>query len=133
MSGDGPLDENGFPIDEPEDQPRERATEDDFAALDYLAGYLLEEHVIPRGFFGKPLHTELLLWISEVIELFEDDRNGKTVSEKIPEFTIFEEEAADLLIRVLSACAEHKWRIGAAARAKHQYNLNRPHKHGKKF
>jgi len=102
-------------------------------ALDAIGQKLLREHIIPNDFGKVSLHTELLLFISEVIEIFEDERNGFVDSKKIPGFTAVEEEAADILLRVLSASANRGWRIGAAAAAKHAYNLTRPYKHGKKM
>jgi NTP pyrophosphatase (non-canonical NTP hydrolase) len=102
-------------------------------ALNELGQILLHEHLIPNDFTSVPLHTELLLFISEVIEIFEDERRGIFLSSKIPPFTAIEEEVADIVLRVLSASANRGWRIGEAARAKHAYNLTRPYKHGKKL
>jgi len=102
-------------------------------ALDEIANKLLVEHLIPNDFTSAPLHTEMLLFISEIIEAFEDERKGITESAKLPGFSAIEEEMADIVLRVLSASAVRGWRIGAAMRAKHAYNLTRPYKHGKKM
>lgn len=102
-------------------------------AVDHIGHKLLHEHIIPNDFIGVPLHTELLLFISEIIEIFEDERRGIVESAKLPGFTAVEEEAADIVLRVLSASASRGWRIGAAMKAKHAYNLTRPYRHGKKL
>jgi len=99
--------------------------------IDQLAKKLLREHILPNDFGNHPLHTELLLFISEVIEIFEDERKGITESAKLPGFLAVEEEAADIVLRVLSASAKRGWRLGEAMMAKHAYNLTRPYKHGK--
>src|SRR5690349_24884552 len=67
---------------------------DDTRKLDYLGELMVEEHSIPQGFYEKgkvtrTMERELMLICSEMFELFEDERNGKVQSEKIPEFTIW--------------------------------------------
>lgn len=90
-------------------------------------------HVTSHGFEGKPVALDLLLMISEIIEGFEDDRAGYRMSKKIPDFTVWEEEIADLVIRALNFATEHKLRLVEAMRTKDAYNRSRPYKHGKKF
>ena len=70
------------------------------------------------------MHTEL----SEAIEAL---RIGNPKSEKIPEFSLVEEELADVLIRVLDYAKVRGYNVGGAMIAKARYNLGRPHKHGK--
>lgn len=108
------------------------AEETPFWALKPVAEKLYE-HVVSHGFQGKHKDRDFLLFITEIIEAFEDDRNGKTESDKLPGFTPLEEEMADLVIRVLTFSEEHKLRLAEAVEAKHAYNLTRPYKHGKKF
>lgn len=108
------------------------AEETPFWALDEI-GKKLFEHVVSHGFQGKHPDRDFLLFISEIIEAFEDERMGKTESDKLPGFTPLEEEMADLVIRVLTFSQEHKLRLAEAVEAKHAYNLTRPFKHGKKF
>lgn len=105
---------------------------DVFDGLPALQDHLYT-HVINHGFEGKPIDRDLLLMISELIEGFEDTRVGKVMSEKIPEFTVWEEEIADLMIRALNFATEHELRLVEAMRAKDAYNRTRPYKHGKKF
>ena len=40
---------------------------------------------------------------------------------------------ADAIIRILDYCGEYKLNIAGALAAKMEYNLQRPHKHGKNF
>ena len=74
----------------------------------------------------------LALITSEVGEMVEAFRKPGQ-SEHIPEFTAAEEEGADIFIRLLQMCAEHKLRLGAAVVAKSEYNKSRPFKHGGKL
>jgi hypothetical protein len=69
----------------------------------------------------------------ELSELLEGLRYGDPKSDKIPGFTSAEEEAADVLIRLLDMAHARGWRVGEAMAAKHGYNASRPHKHGTKF
>lgn len=99
-----------------------------------VLGKELFEAAEAKGFTGeRPLATELMLICSEAFELFEDDRKGKLTSEHIPEFSIYEEEFADIMIRVMETAHRRGLRLGAAIEAKKAFNASRPHKHGKKF
>lgn len=125
-----------------------------FGTLPLLGAKLLHEHAIPHGFRDEPrsLERELMLIASEAFEAFEDYRKNKVTSDKIPNYSPLEEEFADILIRVLESAAwraftfeqggEHEYQtfakgrgfaLDGATRAKHAFNLNRPHKHGKAF
>ena len=70
---------------------------------------------------------------SELSELLEAVRDGNPPSEKIPGFTLAEEELADLLIRTMDYAHGRGFRLAEAVLAKHAYNLGRPHKHGREF
>lgn len=70
---------------------------------------------------------------SELSGLLEADRKGIEVSEHLPEFTGIEEEAADLLIRLMDFSGRFNLRLGQAVTAKLLFNLNRHHKHGKGY
>jgi hypothetical protein len=104
-------------------------------SLDQISEVLYEEHLKEKGFNDpqRSLERELMLICSEAFEMFEDYRHGKIMSDKIPNFTIQEEEAADMIIRILNAASMRGWRIGDAVLAKHIFNMNRPFKHGKTF
>lgn len=86
-------------------------------ALDYLYGCKV-----------GLIHTE----VSEMMEALRSVEVQK--SEKIPGFTLLEEESADAIIRILDLTGSRGLKIGAAIMAKLEYNKNsRPHKHGKRF
>lgn len=78
----------------------------------------------------------------EVSELWEAWRAGKEFdpcdkAEKMTEQGIYplncsEEELADIIIRALDLSARLGIDISRAVLAKHQYNMNRPYKHGKR-
>lgn len=69
---------------------------------------------------------------SELSEMLEAIRHGNPPSDHIPEFSGAEEEAADVVIRLMNICAQRGWRLAEAIEAKIQYNATRPHKHGGK-
>lgn len=74
------------------------------------------------------MHSEL----SEVLEAIRT--NGYTrSSDHVPKISAVAEEYADLMIRVLGACAAHRIDIGTAIEAKMAFNEGRPWRHGKKF
>ena len=70
---------------------------------------------------------------SELSEMLEAYRHGNKPSEHISEFSGAEEEAADVVIRVMDFCYQRKLRLGEAIIAKIQYNATRPVKHGGKL
>lgn len=81
----------------------------------------------------EPLISALRL-NAALSDLLEAVRSGSKVpSKKIEGFTLVEEEAADVLIRLLEWTHGRGLRLAEAALAKHQYNLARPHKHGREF
>lgn len=103
-------------------------------AIDTMTGRL---HATARakGFWDVPRnHGEAIaLMHSELSEMLEGLRRGNPASEHIPEFTAVEEEAADLMIRLLDWCGGTRLRLGEAILAKMAFNENRPFMHGKKF
>ena len=68
---------------------------------------------------------------SELSEMLEAIRKPGP-SEHIPEFTGVEEEAADVLIRLLDMSHARGWRLEEAVLAKMRFNDTRPYKHGGK-
>lgn len=71
------------------------------------------------------MHTEL----SEATEAL---RQGDPPDDKLPEFSSFEVELADAMIRIMDLAGKRKLRLGAAIVAKHAYNRTRTYKHGGK-
>ena len=75
---------------------------------------------------------KLLLIVSEISELMEGLRATNNIV-SLGHFTNEEEEAADVMIRLLDYCGRYKLRIGAALMAKMAKNEGRPFLHGKTF
>lgn len=69
---------------------------------------------------------------SELSEAVEGLRHGNGPSEHIPEFSAVEEEFADTVIRIMDHSAARNWDIAGAIKAKVEFNLTRPHRHGDK-
>lgn len=92
---------------------------------------------VNNGFWeGEYNYAEKLALIhSEISELLESSRQGELsdMSEKIPDFTKEEEELADIIIRCMDLSSKRLCRLSQAILAKHQYNCNRPYKHGKLY
>ena len=82
---------------------------------------------------GRNKGEMMMLEVSEIAERLEAVRHKNPPSEHIPEFSLEEEEVADLIIRALDYSFGHGLRLGEAFEAKMQYNANRPHKHNKEF
>ena len=88
-----------------------------------------------KGFWdGQRNDGEMIALVhSELSELLEALRDGDPKSEKIAGFSAAEEEAADVVIRMLDLCAGRGWRLGEAVVAKMRYNAGRRYKHGRRF
>lgn len=69
---------------------------------------------------------------SELSEMLEAIRHGNKPSDHIPEFSGAEEEAADVVIRMMNICAYKRWRLSEAIVAKIAFNETRPYQHGGK-
>jgi len=84
-----------------------------------------------RELLAKTKAQKLMLIVSEVSELLEGLR--KPVESGLEGFTNEEEEAADVIIRMLDYAGQYQLRIGEAVLAKMAKNEGRPFKHGKEF
>lgn len=75
----------------------------------------------------------IALMHSELSEALEGIRKPEMVSEKLPGFSVEEEELADLVIRVFDYSGGFNLRLGEAIVRKMHYNSGRPLMHGKLF
>lgn len=113
----------------------------------------IHKNALEKGFFEKEKNIgEMLCLIhSEVSEALEADRSGKYCNKSMGHATIayaeddfkqaykdyvkgtFEEEMADIIIRVLDLCAFKNIDLEMHIRAKMRFNSLREYKHGKKY
>lgn len=90
---------------------------------------VIHENAVKKGFWGTPINIpeKLALVHSEVSEALEELRATKFDTKK------FGEELADVVIRVLDIGEHFGIDIYMEVVKKHEKNIKRPYKHGKKF
>lgn len=111
---------------------------------------MVHENAKAKGFHPQDEHPDLFLGNQinnlhcEVSELWEAHRNGifnVPTDKKIKMLTIggvtklmtnAEEEYADIIIRALDQCKRLDIDIEECIMKKHEYNITRPYKHGKR-
>jgi NTP pyrophosphatase (non-canonical NTP hydrolase) len=104
-----------------------------------------------KGFWDHPIEigTRLMLLVSEAAEALEADRKGKRTDlegfykwEKVIGFEeafikyikdTYEDELADIYIRLLDLCGGQDIPLGDYVELKLKYNRTRDHKHGKEY
>lgn len=69
--------------------------------------------------------------VFEIIRVVRSDPNRR--SAKVPELTVEQEECADVFLRLADYCEARAIDLAECADLKHQFNLTRPHRHGKKI
>jgi len=76
----------------------------------------------------------IALMHSELSECLEGMRHNNPQSDHILNFTIVEEELADVIIRIMDFAAQRKYKVAEALMEKINFNKSREYKHGgKKF
>lgn len=100
----------------------------------------VHQNAIDHGWHDNPRDpgNTLMLCVGELSEAMEELRNHKRPDEVYhrksnpgkPEGVPI--ELADCIIRILDYCGAENIDIGAAIALKHEYNINRPHRHGGK-
>jgi len=75
----------------------------------------------------------IALMHSELSEALEGLRHGNPPDDKTPELTSEAAELADVVIRIFDYCGAYGIDLGEAIRIKHNFNIGRPYRHGKKF
>jgi len=96
------------------------------------------ENSVKKGFWegDRPFSETIALCHSELSEALEEARKGKKPTE-----IYFENgkpegisvELADCVIRIWDYCGREGIDIEGVVKLKHNYNLSRPYKHGKRF
>jgi len=102
-----------------------RIKEEDAMQIAIEHGWIVKDTPEDKGLKIALMHSEL----SEALEAV---RVGDPKSEKIPDFTLLEEELADVVLRIMNFGGQLGLRIAEAIVAKDEYNSKRPYKHGGK-
>ena len=99
---------------------------------------VVHANAVAHGFWGDEddIHNipeKLALIHSEISEALEAYRSHSPKDKHVPQHDNFSVELADAVIRIFDLAAYMNIDIGTVLMDKHNYNIERPYKHGKKF
>jgi NTP pyrophosphatase (non-canonical NTP hydrolase) len=96
---------------------------------------IVHKCAVDHGFWEGEYNNgeKIALMHSELSEALESMRKDNPPDDKIPAFSGVEAELADCVIRIMDFAHHNNLRLAEAIVAKHNYNVKRPYKHGKKF
>ena len=100
--------------------------QDDFEALFGAVQECVHQTAVNKGQWRGVKAKDVLLHVhSEVSELWREIEAETQESETISGFSKREEEAADIVLMIMSLSEQVLWRLGEAIVAKAKYNLKR--------
>lgn len=82
-------------------------------------------------FKSTAIQAEIGRMHSELSECLEAVRHDSPPDDHLPQFDQATVELADCIIRICDTAGKYNMPLGEALVAKLEYNVNRPHKHGK--
>jgi NTP pyrophosphatase (non-canonical NTP hydrolase) len=90
-------------------------------------GWTERQRLMHRGEMIALMHSEL----SECLE-FQRKKEQPAMDDHVPTITGEAAELADVLIRILHYCGKYGVNLSEALALKHEYNITRPFRHGKR-
>ncbi len=106
-----------------------------FAGQFYLIQEAVHANAVDKGFWDAPRNEGecIALMHSELSEALEAIRKSEVKGHLSPDFTLLEEEFADVIIRIMDYAEAANLKVAEAVHAKAKFNRDREQMHGKKF